>query len=193
VLLCAIYPLLILTPLLTFAFLSPDSDRPLAAEVGVDCAVVAFSILALQFVLTARLRWIEAPFGLDVLLRFHRTMAFVAMGLLGLHPLLTASDEGWALLTRWQARWPLWAGRLALLLLFARAAATIFRRMLRLRYETWRRLHNAVAFLLLGLAFLHGLRLGDDFDSMAAKASGRRCSWSRGARGFMDALLGRGC
>jgi predicted ferric reductase len=161
--------LLILAPLTAFAFLSPHSHHAPAAEMGVDCAVVAFAILALQFVLSARLRWIEAPFGLDVLLRFHRTMAFVAMGLLCLHPLLVASDEGWALLTSWQARWPLWAGRLALLLLFAHAAVAIYRRTLRLRYEAWRRLHNTAALLLLGLAFLHSWSLGDDFESTAAR------------------------
>jgi predicted ferric reductase len=168
-LLCASYPLLILTPLAAFVLLSPHSHRTLAAEMGLECALVAFTILALQFVLSARLRWIEAPFGLDVVLRFHRTMAFVAIGLLCMHPLLVASVEGWALLTRWQARWPLWAGRLALLLLFAHAAAATFCQMLRLRYETWRRIHNAVAFLLLGLAFLHSLALGDDFESTAAR------------------------
>jgi predicted ferric reductase len=170
VLLGAAYPVLIFTPLAAFAALSPQSHHALGAEMGVDCAVVAFTILALQFVVSARLRWIEAPFGLDVLLRFHRAMALVAMGLLCLHPLLVASDEGWALLTRWQARWPLWAGRLALLFLFAHVAAAIFRRALRLRYETWRRLHNAAAFLLLGLAFLHSLTLGDDLRSTAARA-----------------------
>jgi predicted ferric reductase len=169
-LLCAAYPLLVLAPLAAFAALSPHSHRAPAAEVGADCAVVAFTILALQFVVAARLRWIEAPFGLDVLLRFHRTMAFVAVGLLCLHPLLVASDEGWALLTRWQARWPLWAGRVALLLLLAHVAATVFRRALRLRYETWRRLHNTGALLLSGLAFVHGLTLGDDYGSVAARA-----------------------
>jgi predicted ferric reductase len=169
-LLCAAYPVLILTPLAVLALLAPRSHRALAAELGVGCAVVAFTMLALQFVLSARLRWIEAPFGLDVLLRFHRTMAFVAMGLLCLHPLLIASGRGWALLTGWQAGWPIWAGRLALLLLFGHAAATSFRRVLRLRYETWRRLHNTVAFLLLGLAFLHSWTLGHDLQSRAARA-----------------------
>jgi predicted ferric reductase len=170
-LLCAAYPLLILTPLTAFAVLSPRSHRAPAAELGAACALVAFPILALQFVFAARLRWVEAPFGLDVLFRFHRAMAFVAVGLLCLHPLLLASDVGWTLLTRWQARWPLWAGRLALLLLFAHVAAAMFRRTLRLRYETWRRLHNAVALLLLGLAFLHSSMLGGDFASLAARAA----------------------
>jgi predicted ferric reductase len=169
-LLCAAYPVLILAPLAALALFAPHSQRALAAEMGVDCAVVAFTILALQFVLSARLRWIEGPFGLDALLWFHRTMAFVAIGLLSLHPLFLASDEGWALLTGWQARWPVWAGRLALILLFAHAATTIFRRALRLRYETWRRLHNMAALLLLGLAFLHSWTLGDDLQSTATRA-----------------------
>ena len=169
-LLCTVYPLLILTPLAAFALLTPHSHRLQVAEMGVDCAIVAFTILSLQFVLSARLRWLEAPFGLDVVLRFHRTMAFVAIGLLCLHPLLVAAGEGWSLLTRWQARWPLWAGRLALLLLLTQAAVAIFRRMLRLRYEIWRRFHNVLAFLLLALAFWHSLRLGNDFENRAATA-----------------------
>jgi predicted ferric reductase len=169
-LLCAAYPLLILMPFAAFALLAPQSPHTPAAEIGVNCAVVAFTILALQFIVSARLRWIEAPFGLDAVLRFHRTMAFVAIGLLSLHPLLVALDEGWGLLTRWHVRWPLWAGRLALVLLFTHAAAAIFRRMLRLPYETWRRLHNTAALLLLGFAFWHSWALGHDLRSTAARA-----------------------
>jgi predicted ferric reductase len=168
-LLCAAYPLLIMTPLAVFAVISPNSGHGLIAQMGVHCAVVAFTILALQFVISARLRWLEAPFGLDVVLQFHRAMAMVAMGLLCIHPLLLASDEGWGLLTSWRVRWPLWAGRLALLFLFAHIAVAIFRRVIRLPYETWRHLHNVVAFLLLGLAFLHSLALGNDFESKAAR------------------------
>jgi predicted ferric reductase len=169
-LLCVAYPLLILTPLTVFAVLSPHSNHSLATELAVDCAVVGFTILAYQFVLAARLRWVEAPFGLDVVLHFHRTMAFAAVGLLGLHALLLTSVNGWGLLFRWQARWPIWAGRLALLLLLAHAVAAIFRRGLRLRYETWRLLHNVAAFGLLGLAFVHSWALGGDLESWAARA-----------------------
>ena len=40
---------------------------------------------------------------------------------------------------------------------------------MRLRYEAWRHLHNVFAFLLLGLAFLHSLALGNDFESRATQ------------------------
>jgi predicted ferric reductase len=168
-LLCVAYPLLIVTPLALFAVFSPRSSRPLLVEVAIDSAVVAFTILALQFVISARLRWLEGPFGLDVLLQFHRTMALVATGVLCMHPLLIAWQESWGLLTKWHVRWPIWIGRLALTLLLAHVAAAICRCLLRLRYETWRHVHNAAAFLLLGLAFLHSMARGPDFENTAAR------------------------
>lgn len=168
-LLCAAYPILILTPIFLIAIASPKSHRAPIAEIGADCALIGFTMLALQFVIAARLRWLEAPFGLDVVLRFHRAMASVAMGLLCLHPLLVAAGESWGLLTRWRAHWPIWAGRLALLLLFVHVAVAIFRRVMRLRYERWRQIHTVVAFLLLGFAFLHSLALGKDLQSHAAR------------------------
>jgi predicted ferric reductase len=167
--LCILYPLLVLTPLVLLAVRSPNSHRALIAEIGADCAVVAFTILTLQFVIAARLRWIEAPFGLDVLLRFHRAMALVAMSLVCVHPLLVAWGENWAILTRWRANWPIWAGRFALLLLLIHVAAAICRRVMRMRYESWRRIHMVFAFVVLGLGFLHSVALGDDLQSRAAR------------------------
>jgi predicted ferric reductase len=167
--LSASYPILVLTPLALLAIVSPSSNRARSAEIGVNCAVVAFTILTLQFVISARLRWVEAPFGLDVLLRFHRAMALAALGLMCIHPLLVAWGESWAFLTRWRAHWPIWAGRLALFLLLTHVAVAMCRRVMRLRYESWRRIHAVFAFLLLGLAFLHSLALGNDLQNKAAR------------------------
>jgi predicted ferric reductase len=168
-LLAAAYPVLLVTPLAVFAVASPHSSHGLLAEIGALCGVVGFTMLALQFVIAARPRWLEAPFGLDVLLRLHRAMALVALGLLCSHPLLLATDRGWGLLTNWRARWPLWAGRVALLVLLSHVAVAVWRRIVRLRYETWRRLHNGAAVLLLALAWWHSWTLGDDFDHPAAR------------------------
>jgi predicted ferric reductase len=169
VVLCASYPLLILTPLLLRTITSSSFQHARIVEIGVDCAVVAYTILALQFVISARLRWIEAPFGLDVVLRFHRMMGLVALCLLCTHALLIASGESWGLLTRWRVRWPIWVGRLAILTLLVHLSLAIFRQVMRLRYEVWRRTHNATAFLLLGLPFLHSLALGKDFENKVAR------------------------
>jgi hypothetical protein len=73
-LLCAVYPLLAITPMLIVHGLGHTADHSAIAQLGIDSALVGFTLLSLQFVLTARFTWIEAPFGLDVILRFNRAM-----------------------------------------------------------------------------------------------------------------------
>jgi predicted ferric reductase len=68
-------------------------------------------------------------------------------------------------LTRWRVAWPIWVGRLAFLIFLGHVAVAISRRVLRLPYETWLRVHTVGAFLLLGLPFVHSLALGRDFES----------------------------
>jgi predicted ferric reductase len=160
--LAALYPLLAVAPLAIFAVLNPRSDHPRVAEIGIDCAVVGFTIVALQFVIAARLSWIESPFGLDLLLAFHRAMGLVATALLCAHPLLVGSAEGWSLLTRLHVAWYIWAGRVTLLLLLLQVTASLFRRAMRLSYERWRRIHNLLAVTILGLGFAHSLTVGDN-------------------------------
>ena len=160
--LAMLYPVLMVAPLVIFAVLNPSSDHSRAEEVGIGCGVVGFTILALQFVITARLSWIEAPFGLDVLLVFHRVMALVATALLLVHPVLIAWGEGWPLLTGLRVHWYIWVGRAALALLLVQLIASLSRRVVRLPYERWRRMHNVFAPAMLALGFVHGLAAGDD-------------------------------
>lgn len=171
--LAGLYPLLVVAPLASFAALNPQSDHPLAAELGVDCALVGFTILSLQFVITARLSWIEAPFGLDLILAFHRRTALVAVALLLMHPLLVASAHGWPLLTRLHVRWYIWVGRVTLALLLLHVAVSLSRRALGLPYERWRRLHNIFAVTIVAAGLVHSIAVGDDFPD-----NGRRLLWA---------------
>jgi len=161
-LLMLLYPLLILAPLATAAALNPTSDHSRTEEVGIGCAAVGFAILALQFVITARLRWVEEPFGLDVLLVFHRVMALVATAALLVHPVLVTWGEQWPLLTRLRVPWFIWVGRAGLTLLLVQVLAGLSRRVVRLPYERWRRLHNILASTILALGYVHILAGSDD-------------------------------
>ena len=161
-LLVTLYPLLAVAPLGIFAAVNRVADHLRVAEVGVDCAVVGLTILALQFVITARLSWVEAPFGLDLLLVFHRAMALVATALLCVHPVLVAWEEGWPLLFGLHVPWYVWVGRLTLALLLLQVIVSMSRRVIRLSYDQWRRLHNLGALAILTLGSTHGLAAGDD-------------------------------
>jgi predicted ferric reductase len=157
-----LYPVLILAPLTILAALNPASDHSRVQEVAMGCAAVGFTILALQFVITGRFHWVEAPFGLDVLLVFHRVMALIATAALLVHPVLVAWGEGWPLLTGLRVPWYIWVGRVTLALLLVQVLAGLSRRAVRLPYERWRRLHNIFAPAILALGFIHGVSAGDD-------------------------------
>lgn len=162
VFLATLYPLLAAAPMVIFAALNRVPDHLRVAEIGVECAVVGYTILALQFVITARLSWVEGPFGLDLLLVFHRVMALVASALLCAHPLLVAREEGWPLLAGLRVPWYIWVGRLTIALLLLQVIVSLSRRVIRLPYDLWRRLHNPIALAILTLGFTHGLAAGDD-------------------------------
>jgi predicted ferric reductase len=124
--------------------------------------LLGFTILCLQFVIAARLRWVEWPFGLDMLFRFHRAMATFAGVLLISHPLLMVLDGETDLVLKLEATWPIQLGRLTLVVLLVVVVTSRFWRMFHLRFEQWRASHNALTVTLLLLASTHSLSAGDD-------------------------------
>ena len=64
------YAAIVLSPLILLAPLRPPTHHSLTYSVGTNLALVGFTILALQFVVSARIKWIERPFGLNVLFQF---------------------------------------------------------------------------------------------------------------------------
>lgn len=139
-------------------------------EIGRSFALLGFLILVLQFILAARSKWIERPFGLDILLRFHQHMAAFAFLLLLLHPLLLAGGgQGWRLLLGLDLPWYIWAGKGALLLLVANVLVSKYQARLGLSFEQWRVLHDIFAPLLLLLAFLHSWYAGEDLQLLSLR------------------------
>ena len=49
--------------------------------------------IAIQFVLIARFRQVTAPYGIDIILHYHRQIALVAVGAILLHPAIIVIDN----------------------------------------------------------------------------------------------------
>ena len=158
------YALVILTPIAVLAMARPPTDHRFVYTVGKNLALVGFTILAMQFVLSARLKWIERPFGLNVLFDFHKTMAVVATALILSHPLLLAfGGPHWNLIFGPNISWHIWLGRIALMILLVHALLASFRFIIKLNYQTWRFVHNVGALVVFPLAFFHSWNAGEDF------------------------------
>ncbi len=159
----ATYTLIILSPLAVVGVLRPQVDHSFVYTVGKNFALVAFAIMAMQFVLAARLRWIERPFGFDVMFRFHKMMALVAFALILSHPVLLAlGGKSWGVLFDPAIKWHIWLGRIALMLLWMHVWLVFFRIAIQMEYQVWRMTHNVAAALVFPLAFVHSYKSGGD-------------------------------
>ncbi|MEQ2009415.1 MAG: ferredoxin reductase family protein [Limisphaerales bacterium] len=164
------YAAIVVSPLILVALFRPLTDHSFIYTVGKNLALVGFTILAMQFVLSARLKWIERPFGLNVLFQFHKAMAILASLLLISHPVLLAiGGHDWSLIFGPEVMWHLWLGRIALLIVLVHVLLAGLRSIITLNYETWRFIHNLGAVMVLPLGFYHSWKAGGDLQLLWLK------------------------
>jgi predicted ferric reductase len=152
---------LLLTPMAALLLQPVPAKAGLWWETGVALGFAALAMLALQFLLTARLRTLSAPFGIDVIYYFHRWLAWVLVAVLLLHPLLLSSVDTslWRRVLPPGGDWRMQSGVLALLCVVLLMLSSGWRRHLHLPYQHWRRLHLLLSLLALGLGFAHLLAI----------------------------------
>lgn len=165
IVIAVLYVVLVCTPAALAVFFGrPAGD--FFYEAGRSAALIGFTILVLQTVLAARWKWVSRPFGLDIVLRFHRNAAILAVVLLLSHPLLLAAGgAGAELIVSLDVPWFIWLGKMALVLLLLNVLLSGLRARLRVAFEHWRFLHDIVGPVLLGVAFVHSWVTGGDLKS----------------------------
>jgi predicted ferric reductase len=142
-------------------FFAVFNDAPPARggwhDFSVALGFIGLAMFGLQFALSARVQSLTRPFGIDVVIQFHRQISYVATAFVVAHPALlfltdatdgrTAEpDDG-----PWRARFGLSPSSLVLVLV----GSSVWRDRLRLSYETWRVLHGVLAVLVIAFALIH--------------------------------------
>ncbi len=127
---------------------------------GRGAGMAAAMLLMLQFVLSARIRLLDRVFGLDRLLVAHRYAGIVAAVLVTAHPVLLAAGG------RPEAPTPAYdigekLGFAAAILVYLVVVTSLWRGLMRMPYEAWRRTHW-VAFAVVGVVSIHSLAIGSD-------------------------------
>lgn len=153
----ALYLFFSVLPLIIVLAGPKPAGRNFLIEFSVGLGFTALAMMCLQFVLTARLKWLKEPFGSDLVYGFHRAVSMVAVVFVAMHPLILFFTESRTeVLIRLDfvnhPLFPRWgfAAALALLLL---AATSLRRKQWGISYEAWRRAHAilAVAAVLFGV------------------------------------------
>lgn len=157
-----LYLALTVAPLAVLWVGEPPPGRGFWSEFSAALAFEGMAMLGLQFALTARFRRIAAPYGIDIILQFHRQISLVAGGMILTHPLIVfLVDPGTlGLLNPFTAPWRARAGVLALLGLLLIIGLSLGRKQLGMRYETWRLSHGILAIAVVLLALAHVLGVG---------------------------------
>lgn len=157
------YLFLTLFPLLVLLLYPPAGGRGFWIEFSVALGFIGLAMMALQFVLTARVNRIEASYGIDILLQFHRYTSLVAFFMVLVHPIILfiAQPETLQLLNFPQAPWRARMAVLGTLAFLAMVITTIWRKQLKIPYEPWRASHTILAVLALGLGFGHAIGVGN--------------------------------
>jgi predicted ferric reductase len=162
-LLIVAYGVLAFLPIALVLSVAARAGGPLLSEVGKCAALTAFVLLALQVVLSARLKFISRFFRLDRLLWFHKQMAIVAGVLLLVHPVLIALGQRSSEIFSFDVPWNITLGKASLLLLILVVLFALLFRKLKVNYRTWRLTHKAaIAIVILG--FAHSLFTGSDLE-----------------------------
>jgi len=157
------YLLLTLLPLFVLLLYPVPSGRGFWTEFSVALGFIGLAMMALQFVLTARINRIESSYGLDILLQFHRYTSLVAFFMVLVHPviLFIAQPETLQLLNFFEAPSRARMAMLATLAFLAMVITTIWRKQLKIPYEPWRASHTILAVLAVGLGFGHAIGVGN--------------------------------
>lgn len=153
------YLLITLSPLLILLLHPAPEGRGFWIEFSVALGFIGLAMMALQFALTARINRIEASYGIDIILQFHRYISILAFILVLAHPVILFIDqpETLQLLNFPEAPWRARMAVIGTLALIALIVTTVWRKRLKIPYEPWRLWHGIFAVLAVGLGLGHAL------------------------------------
>ena len=153
------YLFITLLPLLILLIYPVTVGRGFWIDFSVALGFIALAMMSLQFALTARINRIEASYGIDILLQFHRFTSMVAFVMVLVHPaiLFIVQPQTLQLLNFPIAPWRARMAVLSTLAFIALVVTTIWRKPLKIPYEPWRASHSVLSVLAVGLGFGHAL------------------------------------
>jgi predicted ferric reductase len=152
------YLLFILAPLFALLLGSMPPARDFWTEFAVAIGYSGLAMMGLQFGLTARFRYVTAPWGEDVIYHFHRQISQIAVGMVVAHALIMSAryPEMFALPGA-VGDVPLGAvlAFVSIFALIALVVTALWRVQLNIRYETWHLSHIILAVVAVAAGTAH--------------------------------------
>lgn len=157
----ALYTVIVVLPL-PLALIRLDPGRGFFTNFSVALGFVGLSMFGLQFAMAARSSAIVHPVGMDIVLGFHRQMAYLATIFVFAHPIIlfVVDTRLLALLDVFTSPLRAKFAVASCVLLLVIIGLSVFRQRLRFSYETWQATHAILAVAVVLTALLHVLLVG---------------------------------
>lgn len=167
-----LYLALTLAPLFLLLVGPTPPGRGFWREFSVALGFAGLAMMCLQFVLTARFRWLKAPYGSDIVYFFHRQVSLVAFVIVLAHPLILFIEDParLGLLNVFAAPWRARFGVTSVLALIALIAVSLWRKQFKIHYDAWRIGHGLLATAAVALAMAHIVLVGHHVGTPAKRA-----------------------
>ncbi len=168
----ALYLLFAIAPLIFMLVGERPMGRDLIRELSVAFGFTGIGLMALHFVLTARITAVKAPFGSDVVYHFHHRMGYITLALWLAHPVILFIKYEWArqLLNVFTAPWRARYGVFSVVAIILLMVFAVARKRLKIEYILWRILHGALAIIAMLLVMAHAYLVGRYIGTPAKQA-----------------------
>jgi len=153
----AFYFLMVFLPLVLLMIFPRPEGREFIREVSVALGFLGMALLGLQTIPTSRLKFFTKLFPMDTLYTFHHRLSVFTFLIILVHPILLFinNPETLRLLNLVTAPWRARAGVIAVVAMLALVVTSIWREMMKIKYDIWRWVHDGLSFLAIGLALFH--------------------------------------
>jgi predicted ferric reductase len=151
------YFVMVFLPLILLLILPRPEGREFLREVSVALGFLGMALLGLQTIPTSRLKFFTKLFPMDTLYTFHHRLSIFTFLIILVHPILLFinNPETLRLLNLFTAPWRARAGVVAVVAMLALVVTSVWREMMKIKYDIWRWIHDGLSFLAIGLAIYH--------------------------------------
>lgn len=152
-------------PLVMVYWLMPTTEEGFIAQIGMLMGLSGIMMVFFQFIISARIKWLDRLFAYNNLIDFHRRMGVWAFVFIVVHfVMLTLSEQSFDMLLGYDEPWYINLGKITFLILLVQVLVSIGHKKISVRYEHWRTMHNVFAISILVLMFVHSFYAGDDLE-----------------------------
>ncbi len=152
---------MVFLPLLLLMILPKPGGREFLREVSVALGFLAMALLGLQTIPTSRLKFFTKVFPMDTLYTFHHGLSIFTFLIILTHPILLFinNPETLQLLDLARAPWRARAGVIAVVVMLFLVVTSVWREVMKIKYDIWRWVHDGLSFLAIGFGLFHMFRV----------------------------------